>query len=314
MQHQNARPAMLVSAMLSTLLVACGGGDPASDVNASDREQALRKGADTVTVAGPSPLPTTPPEAGVLVHETFGLGTGARPYGDKGLLRTYTGSTTLNDFWVEYPGSKNAKWLTPQGDQTWKFCGGRLADSEYRLASPLETNDGNWGCMVSQWTDPVTVYPTALLRFTPPAEPYSVAMSGMPPAVAGTYVAIGLTASSALLSNFTTVGQVWLGARYREPIETTQVDLGGGQLVTQIVSPLVYEWRVNGRSGPLLATGVVSRRDLARLQIRYDPVARSVSASVNGVALGSHPLTISPAYAGFEGVGVMDNFVIRRAP
>jgi hypothetical protein len=38
-----------------------------------------------------------------------------------------------------------------------------------------------------------------------------------------------------------------------------------------------------------------------------------LSASLNGVPLGSFPMALpSPRYLGFEGVGIMDNFVVRR--
>jgi hypothetical protein len=124
-------------------------------------------------------------------------------------------------------------------------------------------------------------------------------MEGYPSVVAGAYVAIGLTASPATLSNFSTVGQVWLGLRKQ------QVMVNG---------PLVYEWRLNGSTGALLATGVIDDLTWNRMELRVDPVTKSVSASINGVLLGTQPFASVPKYAGFEGVGVLDNFVIRLAP
>ena len=50
------------------------------------------------------------------------------------------------------------------------------------------------------------------------------------------------------------------------------------------------------------------------MEIHYDPVAQKVGASINGLALGSYHLAITPGFAGFEGVGVLDNFVISLAP
>jgi hypothetical protein len=92
---------------------------------------------------------------------------------------------------------------------------------------------------------------------------------------------------------------VWLGLRKQQAMTN---------------GPLVYEWRLNGRTGPLLASGVVDDVLWNRMEIRHDPVNGTVSASVNGIALGTASMAGKPLYAGFEGVGVLDNFVIRRAP
>ena len=122
-------------------------------------------------------------------------------------------------------------------------------------------------------------------------------MEGWPSVVDGAYVAIGLTSSPVTMSNFETVGDVWLGLR-------TQVVMVNG--------PLVYELRLNGKTGALLATGVVDDQTWNQMVISYDPVAQVMSASINGVALGRYPMKLAPKYAGFEGVGIMDNFVIRK--
>jgi hypothetical protein len=46
---------------------------------------------------------------------------------------------------------------------------------------------------------------------------------------------------------------------------------------------------------------------------RYDPIAQMVGASVNDVELGWYPLAMSaPKFVGFEGAGVLDNFVVRK--
>lgn len=50
------------------------------------------------------------------------------------------------------------------------------------------------------------------------------------------------------------------------------------------------------------------------MEIHYDPVGKTVSASVNEMMMGRFALSITPGFAGFVGVGVLDNFVIRRAP
>jgi len=286
------------------LLAGCGGGG--DDSLATSREDPARKsgstGGTTTTVA--SILPTTAPAPGVLVYESFGLGNDYRPYGDKGVMRQYTASSTLHDYYVEWSGNTRARWMTPQGDQTWKFNASR---DGYELPSPLENDSlvGKWGgASGARWTDGVTTIPTALLAFRPPAAPYTVSASAAPAPVAGTYVSIGLTASPVLESNFATVGQVWLSLIHGAVQEVTAT-------YTQYYPP-TYELRLNGKTGPLLATGTTTYGQ--QLSIRHDPVARTVSATVNGQLLGPFPAAIAPAYAGFEGVGGINTFVIRETP
>ena len=246
-----------------------------------------------------SVLPTTPPAPNILIRESFGLADGLRPAGGKGLLKPYPIHTSLGGFWVEYPGNKNNAWITSNGNQTWRFAaiGGYL--DPYELPSPLQATEFGQGAIISDWFDPVTQYPTALLPFKQPAQPYVVSMEGYPSVVAGAYIAIGLTGSGATLSNFTSVGQVWLSLRKEQAM---------------VNGPLVYEWRLTGQAGPLLATGVVDDVTWNRMEIHYDPVAQNVSASINGLALGSHHLAITPSFVGFEGVGILDNFVISLEP
>jgi hypothetical protein len=77
----------------------------------------------------------------------------------------------------------------------------------------------------------------------------------------------------------------------------------------------VYELRLNGMSGPVLATGEVLNMGFNQMAIRYDPVAQRVGASINGVDLGWYPLAMTaPKFVGFEGVGVLDNFVVKQLP
>ena len=66
---------------------------------------------------------------------------------------------------------------------------------------------------------------------------------------------------------------------------------------------------------PLLASGVIDDMTWNQMLLRYDPRSKLLSASVNGVSLGEFLLDMpAPRYAGFEGVGILDNFVIRNAP
>lgn len=304
MQHKIKIRSPLTALALAAMLAGCGGGGgDASPLAATANVVTILKGGvkPAPTPALPSPLLTTAPAPDILVRESFGMGPDTvRPAGGKGELRADYVHTTIGGFWVEWPGSKDARWMTPDGDQTWKFCG--TNPSPFELPSPLQGDEAsgyfNAGCASSEWFDlPVTQHPTALLPFAPPATAWSVSMEGWPSAVDGAYVALGLTSSPVLLSNFETVGDVWLSLRKQE------MPLDGA---------LVYELRLNGKTGPLLATGVVDDMTWNQMVISYNPVAQVMSASLNGVSLGQYPMKLAPKYAGFEGVGILDNFVIRK--
>ena len=301
----------LIALAAAALLAACGGGG--NDATSTTQEagaplkQALKGGGGdcigsctggggTPVPGATNPLPTVAPAPDVLYRESFGAGPDVlRPKGGKGDMRSTFVHTTIGGFWVEWPGSKNTQWLTPNGDQTWKFCGTNIGP--YELPSPLQPSDAYAGCAASEWFDlPIPEIPTALLPVTLPAGAWQLSMEGYPAALPGAYVAIGLTSSGTLLSNFATSGAVWLSLR-------------------SVNGNLVFELRLNGSSGPVLASGTGSDEGWNRMVIAYDPVARQLSASVNGAARGPFAVTL-PAirYAGFEGVGIMDNFVIRKLP
>ena len=50
------------------------------------------------------------------------------------------------------------------------------------------------------------------------------------------------------------------------------------------------------------------------VDLRYDPLRQLASASLNGVELGAWPVAPvkTPKYIGIEGVGVVDNLVVRK--
>lgn len=250
-------------------------------------------GGGTTTVT--NPLPTTAPAPGVLVRESFGAAELFRPTGGKGTMKeTYT-HTPISSFWVEYPGSKNTQWLAPSEGQTWRFCGSSV--NPYEMFSPLQVTWGN-GCVASEWFDNPTENPTALMPFkAPAASAYEVSINGYPAPITGKYLAVGLTNSSLLYSNLETSASVVLVIR-TNPLTNFYT--------------VLYELRANGMNGQLLASGETYFEGFNQLALRYDPVAKTVTGSVNNTSLGVHPLTIAaPTYAGFEGVAIADNFIVR---
>ena len=247
----------------------------------------------------PQILPTAAPAPDVIMRESFGLG-GAllRPSGARGTLKPYQLHTSITGFWVEYPGSKDTAWLAPADGQTWRVC--ESSNNPYEtLFTPLQV-DFAQGCLISDWFDPVTENPTALLPFDAPAARYEISLNGHPAPIQGKYIGFGLTGSSLLDSNLQTSASVWL-----------LLKPGPGPAIN--TTSIAYELRTNGMNGPVLASGTTFADPFTQMALRYDPAARTVSASVNGIELGVFPQTIpSPKFIGIEGVGIVDNLIVRK--
>jgi len=240
-------------------------------------------------------LPTTPPEANIIMRDSFGIGNTARPQGGKGCLKFYSVHTAITGFWLEYPGNKNAAWLAPsESVQTWRSCVAGPADPNEQ-PSPLQP-DGQDGCIVSQWADTPATRPTALAPFTPPTTPYQISIDAWTGFGTDWYFGFGLTDVAVLDSNLETSAGVWLELRFTDAsFSTTE-----------------YSLRANGRTGPVFATGTVPFDAFTRLVLRYDPATQTVSASVNDIDLGAYYQPIrTPKYIGIEGVGIANNFVVR---
>lgn len=246
----------------------------------------------------PTILPSTPPAPDVIMRESFGMADGLlRPTGGKGTLKETYLHNSVSGFWVEYPGSKDTAWLAPSEGQTWRLCA--ASDNPYEMFSPLQVVHSN-GCLASDWFDAVPENPTALLPFKPPASAYEISINGYPAPLAGKYIALGLTGSSLLYSNLETSASVWLVLRPGPAHNNTTV---------------IYELRSNGMDGPVLASGETYFDPFNRLVLRYDPLTRVVSASVNEIELGVFAQSIpAPKFIGIEGVGIVDNLVVRKLP
>ena len=242
----------------------------------------------------PNPLPQFPPAPDVIYRESFGLADLYRPTGGKGDMRTDYVHTTIGGFWLEYPGSKDTQWKTPDGDQTWKFCSS--SDNPYEMFSPIQVIWGN-GCVASEWFDPPTTNPTALMPVRLPSVPYEVSFNGYPAPINGQYLALGLTNSTNLFSNLADSGSVVLVIRPGVPLSNYTI---------------LYELHEGSMNGRVLASGETFFDAFNQMRIRVDPVARTIGGSINGIDLGTYNADIgTPRYAAFEGVGIGDNFVIR---
>jgi hypothetical protein len=250
------------------------------------------------------------------MRDSFGLGPNAnapvRPTGGKGCNKPDYIHTAITGFWVEYPGSKNATWLTaPESVRTWRFCVETPDPNE--LPSPLQpvlTNgDGTAtdimnGCIISDWTDPTLPFdqqPAALIPTPKTAGAFEASVDGWPAPIAGTYLAIGLTDSVLTVNNLQSAAAVWLLIKEDAALNNLN---------------LIYELRLNGMTGPLLATGQFYSVTYNQVAVRYDPTTGAIGGSINGVDLGSYAagLAAAPRFIGLEGVGVLDNFVVRQLP
>lgn len=305
--------AALTALALAALLAACGGSadDIRNPTSPDDgRAQALKGGGDCTgscsggggtPVAGSNPLPTSAPVPGVLMRESFGPGpAGIRPKGGKGDLRSTFIGTTLGGFWAEWPGSKNKAWITPAGEATWKFTAGTNGGpnpNPNEMASPLEV-DTVYGQVWSDVSDGATGgYPTALLPMTWPATAWSMSIEALSSPVAGSYVALGVTDSGSTLGNLVSASKVSLLVR-----------MGAAG------SSLSWELWQGGAARTLLASGPVEDLSFNQLKLSYDPATQMLSVSVNGTPGGSYPVALgAPRYAAFEGLGTVDNFVVRSA-
>jgi len=258
-------------------------------------------------------LPTTAPAAGIIMRESFGPGpNNVRPTGGKGCNKPDFTHTAITGFWVEYPGSQNATWLTaPESVRTWRFCAQSADPNELpsRLQPAVIAGDGTVagiinGCVISDWTDPQLPFdqaPAALIPTPRTAAAFEASIDGWPAPIAGTYVALGLTDSTLTQNNLQNAAGVWLLLKQDARLD----NLG-----------LIYELRVNGMTGPLLATGQFYSVNFNQFSVRYDPATGMIGGTVNGADLGSYPsgLVSAPKFIGFEGVGVLDNFVVRQLP
>ncbi|MFL5416055.1 MAG: hypothetical protein ACJ78Y_08665 [Myxococcales bacterium] len=245
-----------------------------------------------------SVLPTTPPEANVVLRESFGPGPDlllARPQGGSGGLRNVFAGTDLGGFWLEYPGSKSAVWSTPSTGGHWIFAFASLNPLE-AMASPLQPLPFN-GIAFSDWSDGVVTTSDLVIPFRGMATKYSVSAELFPAFLAGSYAGFGLTTSGALNANLPASGQIWVRLTQIDPVANGadgQYDIMAGNSV--------------------LASGLVNLEGFNPVQITVDPVAQTFNVMLNGFDLGTWAARLTPSFIAFEGQGWADDLVVRTLP
>ena len=181
----------------------------------------------------------------VIFADRFQLG--FRPRGNRGDLREAFANTSLNDFWLEIPGTNSARWQAADGDDFgWQFSGSSIDPME-----PPEDAFGGNGTITARGR-PATLVPLA------PTGTVSVAANLLPLNFFQSWVAIGFTSSGILSNNFENFAQVWLRL------------YGNGD----------YEVRTSGTTGQVV-TGHISIPGFTPVKLIYDPVTRRVSGFVD---------------------------------
>lgn len=250
---------------------------------------------------GSNPLPQTPPAPNVIMRDSFGQGPELlRPASGNGTLKsTATGGTSFNGFWLEYLGSKDFRWTTVDSGVTWRFCG--TGKNPFELFSPLQVNFGTeqntmlCTLLNAEQATPA-VSPTVLLPMPSNLTvPYEIEINGTYHPVSGAYLALGLTNSGVTSGNLASSGNIVLVLK-----------------ANPTNSAIIYEFRLGGLNGQILASGLGQDNFFNQLKIRYNPQTRVIGGSFNGVDFGNFPTNIAPSrYVAIEGHGYADNFVVR---
>lgn len=242
----------------------------------------------------PSNMPTTAPAPGVIYRESFGADLQWRPASGKGTLKYVAASQSINGFWAEWPGNKNAAWIDGDVGESWKWAGCSLNDNQ--MPSPIDVAPFN-GCLFSAEWNGMTVFPSALLPFSAPSSAYEFSIDGYPRPVAGAYIAMGFTNTRVTSKALANSGSLWL------KVDNSINNPG----------PMHYELRLNGMTGPLLASGDEGYPGFNPMSLRVDPVAKTVTLRINNITIGTYNVAIpAPSYLAIEGYGLFDNMVVRQ--
>jgi hypothetical protein len=285
-----SRRTVWLSALCAVALTACGGSGGGDG-------QPVDTGS-TAGGDGPGTGPGTPGGGEVVMRESFGGGVGfARPAGGAGGLRSTASPGDIPGFWIEFPAGGAVAWGGLDGEGAWKFGGCSTDPNE----APSALQPSGNGCATSL---PAAVprFPDLVVALGARAGAYEVSLDVSTPALlAGAYVALGLSSSTTVAtSNLATAGQVALLVR-----------AGGTPLGTQ----MQYELRSGGPSGTLLASGPFPLFGYTPVTLRHDPVAGTLSATVNGAVVGPFPAAgVSASAVVIEGQGIVDNFAVRALP
>jgi hypothetical protein len=72
-----------------------------------------------------------------------------------------------------------------------------------------------------------------------------------------------------------------------------------------------YELRVGTQ---VVASGAAFLQGFTPVSLVVDPVAQTVSATLNGIDLGTYAARVSPSFIALEGQGWVDDLIVRTLP
>ncbi|MBY0490324.1 MAG: hypothetical protein K2R93_10830 [Gemmatimonadaceae bacterium] len=279
---------VVLAAAAATLTACADGSSPlTAPVDA-------RQGKFIEPPPAPSNMPTTAPAPGVIYRESFGADQQWRPTGGKGTLKYVALDNSIAGFWAEWPNNKNVAWIDGDLAESWKWAACSLNDNQ--MPSPIDVAPFN-GCLFSGEFNGMTVFPSALLPFVAPRTAYEFSIDGYPRPVAGAYIAMGFTNTRVTSKALANSGTLWL------KIDNSINNPG----------PMHYQLRLNGMTGPILAEGNEGYAGFNPMKLRIDPVAQTVTLTINNVVIGTYNAAIAPpTYLALEGYGLFDNMVVRQ--
>ncbi len=227
----------------------------------------------------------------ILVKDSFRLG--LRPHGGNGNLRNADLEDHLSGFWPQLPGN-GVQWISSgAGAQfTWAFAMMQPEDpSDY---DPIEHASGIEGCAFGEFGA------TALVPIATPTQAITasvnVALFGPN---SDTAAFVGFATNASTLDNLATSGALWLAL---DNTDRWTIYANGGQVI-----------RSGGLPGAFGAG--VMESGVYNMQIRYDPVAGTVSGQIENLAIPATPVTINgtithAAIEAHHGMVAANNFVV----
>lgn len=249
----------------------------------------------------PNPLPQTPPAPDILFRDSFGQNADfLRPTGGHGELARTDAGSSINDFWVEYLGSKDARWISNLNGPVWQFIAPGV-NNPNELYSPLQNFGGvNRNGAVISYTglDTVGYGSTALMQLPGGFQtPFEVSIDAFVAPLPESYIALGLTNSNVTAYNLLLFSNIVLTMK-ANPTSTNLID---------------FELKFGNSPGVLVAHGTTINRTINNLKLRYTARTKTVQLLINNIDIGTFPSGQNPSkFVGFEGTGIVDNFVVRR--
>jgi hypothetical protein len=244
-------------------------------------------------------------QAGILLHDGFGMRplttAGGTRFDAAGNVVGVGVGTGIDGLRAEVPFTGSEVWTTGniRHTPTWAFDSGATGGDPFEqygsVSEPTPQDDTGLALVIAGNDIPPPGETDALLPFTTPGGAFQESLDFLSGS-GGTTLRIGFTSdNSVLFDNFKQAGQLWLEL-------TTGVNAG-------VVTPWILH--TNGLAGPSLS-GVFTMQTWNQFNLSYDPATHTVQGAINGVLTG--PLDFTAAGitgAGFEGTGVVDNFIVQ---